>query len=89
MVQGSYVGDGYAAQVTALGGNRYHIVGWKNTPEGSMRRGEKVAEGDGVPSGGRIVFGGRDWSAEIHPESGLLVGRYQNGDTYRLRRIDR
>jgi hypothetical protein len=88
-VEGNYVGDGYAAQVTEPVPGTFHITGWQHGLPGSSRKVRKVAEADGAQSGSEIVFNGKDWSAQIQPENGLLIGRYSNGQTWRLRKVGR
>ncbi|MDB6155237.1 MAG: hypothetical protein JWL90_3690 [Chthoniobacteraceae bacterium] len=86
---GNYEGDGYAAQVTEPVPGTFHITGWQHGLPGTSRKVRKVVEANGVKSGAEIVFSGKDWSAQIQPENGLLIGRYSNGQTWRLRKVSK
>ncbi|MES2568626.1 MAG: hypothetical protein V4710_01070 [Verrucomicrobiota bacterium] len=88
-VAGAYEGDGYAAEVTAIAPGLFHVTGWQHGFPGTSRKAKKVAEGKGAEKGNRVLFSGKDWTAEIRPEAGVLIGRYENGQTWTLRRIGR
>lgn len=83
-VQGEYVGEGCAAQVIALGGDKFQIVGWSKGLPGAVPDAEKKVEVEARREGGRVVFDGSGWRGQI--ESGQLRGTNADGNSWELRR---
>ncbi len=83
-VQGEYVGEGCAAQVIALGGGKFHIVGWSKGLPGTVADVEKKVEVDAQRDGEKVVFNGNGWKGAI--ESGQLKGTNDEGQSWSLKR---
>ena len=86
-VQGEYAGGNHAAQVIALGGGKFHLVGWNHGLPGTSPEVEKVTEVDALREGDKIVFKGEKWQVEI--VAGELIGKDENGQELRAKRIIR
>ena len=86
-VQGEYEGHECGAQVIALGGGRFHIVGWDKGLPGTSDDVEKTAEVDAQRAGERIVFDGSGWKGAI--EDGRLTATNDDGEKVELKRIER
>jgi len=86
-IQGEYAGETSAAQVIALGGGKFHIVGWKHGLPGTVPNAEKHTEVDAVTEGGKVKFSGNGWKGEI--TDGVLTGTSDEGKTWKLKRIVR
>src|SRR6188768_2857615 len=65
VIQGEYVGEGCAAQVIALGGGKFHIVGWSKGLPGAVEDIEKKVELDAERSGDKVVFDAEGWKGTI------------------------
>ena len=63
-VQGEYVGSDSAAQVIALGGGAFHILGYKGGLPGQEKSLLRV-EGDGKRDGDKVTFDHDGWKAEF------------------------
>lgn len=86
-VQGEYVGDNCAAQVIALGGGKFHIVGWSKGLPGAVEDAEKKIEVDAERVGDKVVFDGSGWKGDI--DSGQLRGTSEDGNARELRKTER
>ena len=60
-VQGEYVGDNSGAQVIALGGGKFRVVGWTAGLPGTAPDAEKKLEIEGMRSGDKIAFEQQGW----------------------------
>ncbi len=87
-VQGEYTGDNCAAQVIALGGGKFHVVGWRHGLPGAADEVEKIVEMDGGREGDKVVLTGSSWKGEILP-SGELTGTNDEGKSWQLKRVVR
>ena len=76
-VQGEYVGENCGAQVIALGGGKFHIVGWGKGLPGAVPDAEKKLEIDGAREGDKVVFSSKEWKGEI--ERGRRAQRHERG----------
>ena len=85
--QGEYEGRESGAQVIALGGGKFHVVGWDNGLPGQAKDARKRVEVDGERVGGRIVFEGDGWKGVI--EDGKLTGTSDEGGKFELKRVER
>jgi hypothetical protein len=83
-VQGEYVGEKCGAQVIALGGGKFHIVGWGKGLPGAVPDAEKKFEIDGAREGDKVVFSSKEWKGEISA-SGELSGTSEDGRSYTLK----
>jgi hypothetical protein len=86
-IQGEYVGEGCAAQVIALGGGKFHIVGWSKGLPGAAEEIEKKVELDAERLNDKVVFDAEGWKGTI--ESGQLRGTNKDGNSWELRRVVR
>lgn len=86
-VQGEYVGESCAAQVIALGGGKFHIVGWSKGLPGAVPDAEKKVAVDAVRAGEKVVFEGEGWKGEI--DRGQLRGTDKDGNSWELKRVIR
>jgi len=82
-IQGEYVGDNCGAQVIALGGGKFHIVGWSHGLPGVAENAEKKIEVDAQRDGEKATFDGSGWKGKI--EAGQLIGTNDEGRTLELR----
>ena len=82
-VQGEYVGEGCAAQVIALGGGKFHIVGWSKGLPGTAAEVEKKVELDALRDGEKVVFNGNGWKGAI--EAGQINGTNDEGQSWTLK----
>lgn len=82
-VQGEYIGDGCAAQVIALGGGKFHIVGWSKGLPGTAADVEKKVEVDAQRDGEKVVFDGQGWKGTI--EGGRIDGTNDEGQSWTLK----
>ncbi|MEP6668756.1 MAG: DUF1080 domain-containing protein [Chthoniobacter sp.] len=82
-IQGEYVGDNCGAQVIALGGGKFHIVGWSKGLPGTVENAEKKIEVDAQRDGEKAMFDGSGWKGKI--EAGQLIGTNEEGRTLELR----
>ncbi len=87
VVQGEYEGKESGAQVIALGGGKFHVVGWENGLPGAVKGATKRVELDGERVENRIVFRGNGWDGTI--EDGKLTGTSDEGAKFELKRIER
>src|SRR5260221_5107375 len=69
-IQGEYTGDKSGAQVIALGGGKFHIVGWSKGLPGAAEDAEKKVEVDAQRDGDKAVFDGSGGRGKI--EAGQL-----------------
>ena len=76
-VQGEYEGNESGAQVIALGGGKFHAVGWEMGLPGKAKDARKRVELDGQRVGERVVFEGDGWNGAI--EDGKLTGTSDEG----------
>ena len=86
-VQGEYVGENSAAQVIALGGGKFHIVGWSHGLPGVAFEAERKTEVDAEREGERVVFAGEGWKGQI--DGGTLTGTNADGKSWTLQRTER
>ncbi len=86
-VQGEYVGEGSAAQVIALGGGKFHIVGWTHGLPGVAHDAERKVEVDAVREGERVIFQGQGWKGQI--DGGTLTGTNDEGTSWTLQKKER
>ena len=86
-VQGEYEGHECGAQVIALGGGKFHVVGWENGLPGAVEDAKKVVEIDGERAGERVTFRGNGWDGAI--EDGKLTGTSDEGKKLELKRVER
>jgi len=86
-IQGEYVGEGCAAQVIALGGGKFHIVGWGKGLPGAVEEVEKKVEVGAERLNDKVVFDGEGWKGTI--DSGQLRGVNKDGHSWELRRVVR
>ncbi len=86
-LQGEYVGDGCGAQVIALGGGKFRVVGWSKGLPGTADDVEKTVEVDAQRDGGKAIFNGQGWKGEI--ENGVLKGTNDEGQLWTLKRTVR
>jgi len=87
VVQGEYVGKDCAAQVIALGGGKFQIVGWSKGLPGAAEDAEKTVQVAAERVGDRVTFDGEGWKGEI--TSGQLRGTDKEGNSWELKRIVR
>jgi hypothetical protein len=73
--QGEYVGEGFGAQVIALGSGKFHLVGWGKGLPGAAPDAEKKFEVDGAREGDKVTFSGENFLAEINTAGELLAQR--------------
>ena len=86
-IQGEYTGEKCGAQVIALGGGKFHIVGWSKGLPGEADDAEKKVEVDAQRDGDKATFEGGGWRGKI--EAGQLIGTSDEGRTMELRHIVR
>jgi hypothetical protein len=86
-IQGEYVGDRCGAQVIALGGGKFHIVGWSKGLPGTVDDAEKKVDVDAQRDGDKATFEGGGWRGKI--EAGQLIGTNDEGRTMELRHVVR
>ncbi len=86
-VQGEYEGEESGAQVIALGGGKFHVVGWENGLPGVSEDATKRVEIDGKRVGTKVIFEGDGWKATI--EDGKLTGTSDEGGEFALKRVER
>ncbi len=86
-VQGEYVGEGSAAQVIALGGGKFRIVGWSHGLPGVAYDAERKVEVDAQREGGRVTFQSEGWKGQI--DGGTLTGTNDEGTTWTLQKAER
>jgi hypothetical protein len=86
-VQGEYVGENSAAQVIALGGGKFHIVGWSHGLPGAAFDAERKAEVDAERVGDRVTFREQGWTGAI--DGGTLTGTSDDGKTWTLQKTER
>ena len=86
-IQGEYAGHECGAQVIALGGGKFHIVGWENGLPGAVDDATKRVELDGERVGDRVTFRGNGWDGAI--EDGKLTGTSDEGGKFELKRLER
>ncbi|HEY3899369.1 MAG TPA: DUF1080 domain-containing protein [Chthoniobacter sp.] len=86
-IQGEYTGEKCGAQVIALGGDKFHIVGWSKGLPGTVEDAEKKVEVDAKREGEQVVFDGGGWKGHI--QAGQLVGTNDDGRTFELSHIVR
>lgn len=87
VIQGEYVGEGCAAQVIALGGGKFHIVGWSKGLPGAVEGIEKKVELDAERLGQTVVFDAEGWKGTIEP--GKLHGTNKDGTSWDLKHVVR
>src|SRR5258708_38139515 len=76
-IQGEYAGEKCGAQVIALGGGKFHIVGWSKGLPGTAEDAVKKVEVDAQRDGDKAVFDGGGWKGRS--EAGQVVGRSAEG----------
>lgn len=86
-VQGEYVGENSAAQVIALGGGAFRVVGWANGLPGAADDAEKKVEVDARRADGKVAFDGEGWKGAI--EGDTLTGTNEEGNTWKLKKTER
>jgi hypothetical protein len=85
-IQGEYTADKSAAQVIALGGGKFRIVGWEPVLPG-VGTTEKRVEIEATREGERVVFDKDGWKGEI--AAGRIIGTNADGERHELKRIER
>ncbi len=85
-VQGEYAAEGLGAQVIALGGGNFHIVGWLHGLPGTADNVEKKEEVSAKREGDKVVFNQNGWTGEI--VGGKLTGT-KEGKTSVLQKTER
>jgi hypothetical protein len=86
-VQGEYVGENCAAQVIALGGGKFNVVGWSKGLPGAAEDIEKKVEVAAERKDGKVVFDGEGWKGTI--ENGQIRGTNKEGQSWDLKRVER
>ncbi len=86
-VQGEYVGENSAAQVIALGGGKFHIVGWSHGLPGMADDAERKLELDAQRDGDRVMFDGEGWKGQI--DGGTITATNTENSTVNLQRTER
>ena len=84
--QGEYVGDGIGAQVIALGGGKFHVIGFEGGLPGTPDS-EKKKEADGQREGDKVVFEKDGTKAEI--ANNELVATNPDGKVFKLTKTER
>ncbi len=84
-VQGEYVGQNCAAQVIALGGGKFHVVGWSKGLPGAVADIEKKVELDAERSGEKVAFDSEGWKGTI--ENGQIHGTNKDGKSWDLKHV--
>ena len=85
--QGEYEGEESGAQVIALGGGKFHVVGWENGLPGISDDATKRVEIDGKRVGTKVIFEGDGWKGTL--EDGKLTGTSDEGGEFALKRVER
>ena len=86
-VQGEYVGEGCAAQVIALGGEKFHIVGWAKGLPGAVPDAEKKHEVEAQRDGDKVTFAGEGFKGSIAGDT--LTGTNEEGKSWQLKKTVR
>jgi hypothetical protein len=86
-IQGEYAGEGCGAQVIALGGGKFRILGYVPGLPGAAPDVEKKAEVNASREGARVVFDDAGWKGHI--ENGVLIGVNEEGATWKLSKTER
>ena len=86
-VLGEYVGENSAAQVIALGGGKFHIVGWSHGLPGVAYDAERKLELDVQREGDRVVIDGEGWKGQI--DGGTITATSSDNTTVTLQKTER
>ena len=86
-LQGEYSGEDCGAQVIALGGGKFHLVGWDSGLPGAVDGAQKNQEIDGAMEGGAVHFKNAVWEATV--ANGELHGKGADGQVRTLKKIER
>ena len=88
-IQGEYTGDNCAAQVIAMGGGKFHILGWSHGLPGQSPDAEKKIEVNAERTGDQTTaaFNENGWKGSLG--NGKLTGTDTDGKTWELTRIVR
>ena len=86
-VQGEYVGENSAAQVIALGGGKFHLVGWSHGLPGVAYDAERKLELDAQREGDRVIFDGEGWKGQI--DGGTITATNAENTTVTLQKTER
>ena len=86
-VQGEYEGNESGAQVIAMGGGKFRVVGWDNGLPGASPSATKRVEIDGERVGTKVIFRGDGWNGSL--EDGKLTGTSDEGAKFELKRVER
>ena len=87
LLQGEYAGENCGAQVIALGGGKFHLVGWDNGLPGAVEGVQKNQEMDGALEGGAVLFKNAVWEATV--SNGEMHGKGADGQVRVLKRVER
>ena len=86
-LQGEYAGENCGAQVIALGGGKFHLVGWDNGLPGAVDGAKKNQEIDGALEDGAVHFKNAVWEATV--ANGELHGKGADGQLRTLKKVER
>ena len=87
LLQGEYAGENCGAQVIALGGGKFRLVGWDSGLPGETPDAKKNQEIEGVLEGGAVHFKNAVWEATV--ANGELKGAGTDGQKRTLKRVER
>ena len=87
LLQGEYTGDNCGAQVIALGGGKFRLVGWDSGLPGDTPDAKKNQEIEGALEGGAVHFKNAVWEATV--ANGELKGAGTDGQKRTLKRVER
>ena len=86
-IQGEYSGEASGAQVIALGGGKFQIVGWMPGLPGTAETVERKVEVEAESAEGKVVFDSEGWKGEI--SNNTLTGSHKEGGEWTLKRVER
>jgi hypothetical protein len=86
-IQGEYSGENSGAQVIALGGGKFHLVGWGKGLPGDAADAEKKLEIDGVLTDGAVHFKNDEWDATLKDRT--IQGTNKDGESHTLKKVER
>ena len=86
-IQGEYSGENCGAQVIALGGGKFRLVGWDSGLPGDTADAKKNQEIEGALEGGAAHFKNDVWEATI--ANGEMKGAGKDGQKRTLKKVER
>lgn len=86
-IQGEYAGESCGAQVIALGGGKFRLVGWDAGLPGATPDAKKGQEMEGALENGAVRF--KNATSEATITSGELQSKGADGQTRTLRKVER